>query len=198
MNCLTIITAIGSIVLVIVTFLYLLETKKMRDISSLALKIDSSPMVFIHKIHTQQTLDEPKKKLIIQENFIIKNTGKMEARNINIKYKILIGKQVQVPGELKDFPYIFPTQEIAFDSVPVFIELNNEEIQISKGQIQNGKAIFFRPETKPKLEMEIEIYYQGFKDEPQRIPYLCQYHWDSAKWGMMVLSKKEEASNERQ
>lgn len=165
----------------------------MREISYLAFKIDSSPKVFIHKIHTQQTLNETKKKLKLQETFTIKNIGKTEARNIKIKYKILIGKQVQVPWEVQDSPYIFPTQELAFDSVPVFIELNDEEIQISKEQIQNHKVIHFRPETKPKLEMEIEIYYQDLEDEFQRIPYLCEYHWDSSRWGIMVLSKKEDA-----
>jgi len=198
MNCLAIITAISTLALAIVTFLFLQQTKKMTDISSLALKIDSSPKVFISAIFTYQPLDEPKKRLMIYEKFVIKNTGKTEARNIKIKYKIIMGEQIQVPKELNEAPYIFPTQEIAFDSIPVFIELNDKEIQLSKEQIQNGKPILFPRGTKPKLEMEIEISYQGFKDEPQRIPYLCEYQWDSCKWVIMVLPKKEEASNERQ
>jgi hypothetical protein len=201
MNCLiislSIITAIGSIALVIVTCLYLNETRRMRDIAALALKVDSSPKVFISAMFPYQPLDESNKRLIMYTKFVIKNTGNTEARNINIKYKIIKDEQVQVFKELKETPYIFPTQEIAFDSIPIFIELNDKEIQTSKEQIKNGEDILFPRGAKPKLEMEIEISYRGFKDEPQRIPYLCEYQWDSCKWVIMVPPKKEEPSYER-
>ena len=195
---LPIITAIGSIALVIVTYLYLRETRRMRDISAQALTIDSSPMVFIDAIETHLLLDEPKKGLQIQARIVLKNTGKTEARTIMLKYKIILGERIQVPWKLQETPYIFPTQEITFNTDHVFIDLNDKEIQNAIEQVQSGKSILFPSETKPKLKIEIEVNYRGFGDEPQRIPYLCEYLWDLGKWDLLVLPKKEEASHERQ
>ncbi|MGB9004938.1 MAG: hypothetical protein WCB96_04360 [Candidatus Aminicenantales bacterium] len=186
---LSIVTVISYVALAIITFFYMKETRRIREIAVEDLKIGASPQVFVSNIGTFQTLDEEKKKIAIQAIIQITNTGRTEATNVIIKYKLLIAEHIQIPWESQEAPYIFPNQSLLFNSLSYAIDLNEEDTKSAKSQLENNKKISFRPETKPKYEMEIKIEYFGYQKEKKILSWLCDYRWDGINWGMRILKE---------
>ena len=190
-----IITALATIVLTRVTYLYLKETQKMRTIAYETLSVDASPKVFIKTINTFQEFDEQVERINIRETIEMANVGKTEAKNIKVSYKILLGGIIQVPWELTQAPHIFPSQRVFFDIIPVGVSLTDQETAQVKKNVQEKKLSLFMPFTKPKIEIQINIDFLGYKDMPQCVSYSCVYRWDANNWALNILQVDKAVCN---
>ena len=192
--------AIPSAALVIVTALYLLETKKMRKLQHRSFQIDVSPKVFIYKIHTQQRLDAQARKLLINPEFKSINKGKAEAKRPQFFWKVFLNNEFFQEGSSKPAPHIFPDQPISFDDIGIFVTLDQK-------WVEHAQKILIRSESrgdkdlkinlpnnfKPSIKIEIHIKYFDHDNKEQRVSYLCDYRWHLSNWGYELIEKKKES-----
>ncbi|MGA2534215.1 MAG: hypothetical protein ABSG19_14405 [Candidatus Aminicenantales bacterium] len=186
MEPLEIVMPIATLGLAIITYFYLRETKKMRDVASDSLRIDAAPKIFIQSINTHRDFDKQAKKLFVNATIRINNVGKTEAKNIKIFYEIKIGGSLQIPRQVDTAPHIFPSQSVTFKTLPVFFELNDKDLQIAGEHLEKKEKMLFPPAPRPAFLLLIKIEYIGYKDEPAAVSYLCEYDWECGDWAMSI------------
>ncbi|MHC4740140.1 MAG: hypothetical protein ACYS9Y_14620 [Planctomycetota bacterium] len=104
----TMVLAIVTVVLAFITWLYLCETKKQRLVMEKTISVDVSPMVFIDNVKTEFEMNDNKKCLDVKTLFVIKNSGKTEARNIQFSYILTYKNGKEIRNSAIPFQYLFP------------------------------------------------------------------------------------------
>ena len=79
---------ISTVILALVTFCYLLETRKQRLLFEKIVTVDTKPKVFIKTINTKSRADFERNQVVINSELVFTNCGKVEARNIVLSYVI--------------------------------------------------------------------------------------------------------------
>jgi hypothetical protein len=179
-------------ILAYITFLYMRETKRMRKIAERALDIDVAPLVFMQKIDSTEILDEMNKKLTLYEILYVTNVGKSPAYDIEVSYR-LVSEPVQFSWEHITSPHLYPTQVALFYVIPFSFTLTDREVEEIKNRMGKPHALVLFPmRSKPSFEIELKIKYLSLNNKQQQISYLCNYLWDSNRWGIITLKEDNE------
>lgn len=190
------ISTIVTVVLVFITWLYLRETKKMREIAYESLQVDASPKVFVSSLEIAHGLNPSTRKLILTPICKIRNVGKTEAKRIEISYKVLFNEETQIEWQIERAPYIFPTQTFKFNAVAFEIILENDEkVAQAKDILERVGKVLLPQNFSPQVSLNLTIKYFDYNDEEQKISYLAVYSWNHAGWGLRIA---EEAAEEEE
>jgi hypothetical protein len=187
-----VITTITTVVLVIITWRYLKETKRMRLIAYRSLQVDASPKVFLSTIRSAYDTNPAERQLIIEPTCYIRNVGKTEAKRIVASYKILFDDETQSEKTIKPAPHIFPTQTVSFTPGKLRIVLDEQLIAQASETIAQKKKVLFPSNFRPKVLMNLTIKYLDHNEEEQKISYLAEYLWDEGSWGMTIAEEETE------
>lgn len=193
-GCASLISAISTGVLAVITYYYMRETKAMRNIADLAFQLDVSPKVFISDMSPDIKLNSAEKKIEIATQCELKNVGKTEAKKIQASYLLSVDSVVAEQKSFKSCakskiaPSIFPSQAVSFRTEKIFVVLKEEYFEAARNQYDKEKRITFASETMPHIGLEVRIEFLDHNNSKQGVSYLCTYKWDSITWGMEVLS----------
>jgi len=185
----TVILCFITIVLAVITFFYLLETKKMRKLAYKTFRVDLSPMVFVDDIKTMAKSNVEKKTLDLETRFYIKNYGKTAAENVRISIEFTSGDS-KIVKELESTPYIFPTKTVSFWS-NVSLNLTAEGISKIEAAIAAKKIIKMSPDSIPLTHMKIDIKYLDHEKNEKSVQGLFRYNGDKDTWDYMTIEKEQ-------
>lgn len=158
----TLMLFIATFILAMITFSYLTETKKMREIAYKTLKIDLSPKIFIDRIETERNLNESNKILEIMPVYVLKNVGKSEATDVKLATKVVQGGKITDFSKFESGPDIYPTQEIEYRRSLILININDEYLDLMKKilnqEIIDFKETYWLPRITDKESYPVKIY----------------------------------------
>lgn len=180
----TIVTALATIALAFITFLYLNETKKMRAIAQRSFQADLSPKVFLENIKFIPNLNDPKKEIEVTAVFIIKNAGKTQANNFIAKYTFSADR-LKIEGEIK-VPYLFPNQGVQYPTKIFGLSLNDANFAVAK-EAQVEKKVLIMPEAiAPPIFLNLSLSYIDHEGKEQNIPYKIKYTFHNNIWNFIT------------
>jgi len=187
-----VVSTITMVVLAFITWRYLKETKRMRQIAYESLQVDASPKVFLSTMKTAYDTNPSERQLIIEPTCVVKNVGKTEAKRIVISYKVLFDDEIKFEKTIKPAPHLFPTQELSLKAGKLRIRLDEQLIAQASETIAQKKKVLFPSNFRPKVSMNLSIKYLDHNEEEQLTSCLAEYLWDDGSWGMMVAEEETE------
>ena len=136
----TLIVAIATVALAVITFFYLRETRLHRVSTQEAISIDTSPKVFISAMKPHFTPNLEKNSIDLRTPITIKNSGKTEAKNLNLSYTVKRGQQ-ELKGTPNPWQYLFPGQECVCNTKFLEISIKPEDVPRAKEAIESKKNL---------------------------------------------------------
>ncbi len=171
----------ATIVLVIITFFYLIETRSIRKIAERTFLADTNPKVFIQEIIPKPRFKEESKSIEVSLIFKIKNAGKTEATDVAVDYYIRsedvnnhTGKKT-ISGTVGPIQYLFPAQEFLQETKMLVVTLNANQVDIVKQSIEQKKPLIIKKDTYPSLVCNLELSY--LDQSVKRITYPYDYEY---------------------
>ncbi len=177
----SLIITIATVILVIITFLYLIETRKQRLLMSKAVSIDTSPKVFIKNIESKVKPNYETNSIEITTYIKLKNCGKTEAKNVRLPYSIKYGdkKLESIKGP---FEYLFPDQISSYSTKFFSIPLDKKNMGIVKQAIESNKPINVPKEYALPVYLDIKIIYNDLEGNEIETPYSLTYLFYKNMW----------------
>lgn len=154
------VTTIATVVLALLTFLYLRETWKQRVLTERAVWVQTSPKVFIKKIESRVNPDYDTNELVVHSTIIFTNCGKTEAKNVVWFYTIKQDEQELVKRDKRRAPHIYPEQNCGTDITDFRIKLKPEQMKIVKKAQELNKSITISPSVLKPIFLDIEFGYE--------------------------------------
>lgn len=173
--------AIATLALVVITGLYLSETRLMRKIAYKSFLAEVSPKVFLETPTSVIRLNSPKKEIEVTAVFNIKNVGKTEAKNFVATYTISSGKE-QNEGKIGPVPYLFPTQSVPYETKMLRVRLNEEQLAVAKEAMDMKKTLIVPKGFAPPIFLDFNLRYLDQEGKEQNLPYRYKYIFHTNAW----------------
>jgi len=190
-NHAVVITALATIVLAFLTYLYMKETKKQRlvaqqsiNLTEKLIEFETSPKPYIKNVEMSWKESESIENML--EGFIyitLANCGRSEAVNIKFHRVLTLGlKKKELP--LFVCEYLYPGQEPILLMSPIQIRCNPEEITVFKEIKKHGTDIRFQiPKDKQDpITLEMKLMYDDNEGNTHTVPYHFEYNYTINKW----------------
>lgn len=168
--------------LVIITLLYLLETRSIRRTSERTFLIDTNPKVFLEAITPKARLNESTKSIEVSLIFKIKNFGKTEAMEVAVDYKIQSeetnnqkSKTTTIDGTVGPLQYLFPNQEHVQQTKMLSVKLSDKNLKVVKEAMQQKKGIIVPKHLYPPVSCNLELSYLDRSGSKISYPYNYEY-----------------------
>lgn len=178
----SLILAIATVALAIITYGYLKETSLIRKTTEKSFKLDIEPKVFLAEITPIPRLNESKKTIEVTLVLKIKNAGKTEAKEVIVDYKIAYEegdeqkrKTATVDGTIGPIQYLFTGQEYVKETKILNVKLNEHDLAIVKEAMQQKKPVIITKDAYPPLSCELKLSY--LDQEEEKISYLYKYKY---------------------
>ncbi|MFC2169655.1 hypothetical protein ACFLRM_03685 [Acidobacteriota bacterium] len=184
MTLIAIITAIATVALARITYLYLKQTINMNKIAERNLQFQAAPKVFISKIMTHQNIDMENKVLKILPDCSVENTGGTEATNLCLAFKIKQANKDDIKKESEPAPYIFPNQKLSFKASIIKEEILERFLPKAQQSIEKNQPLLLSNDYAPIPYLDITLTYLDHDGKQQEFKYRCDYRWDQGNWGL--------------
>ena len=182
------ILAITTVVLAIITFFYLRETKLIRLVTEKSFKMEISPQVFVKNITSTTHLDSDRSRINVTPFIEVKNSGKTAAKNMNIPYKITVGS-VQMTDTLGIISFLYPDQIIRIQMKGFHIGLKKSDLEIVKRAVKEKLKLQVPDNFVADTPMNLEISYDDNDGNRETIPYVFKYVFRNNSW--VIAPKKK-------
>ena len=179
----------ATLVLVVITFLYLLETRRQRLLLQKSTDVDTQPKIFFKTIKTVAKPDFENNKITIHTNLVLSNCGKIEGRSIYWKYSITQEKKVLKEGVFGPFQYLYPEQTATASIENLSFSFSPEEMRIVKKAVELGKDIEVAGSLQKPVLLNIELVYENVNGQKTIVPYTYRYLFPMNAW--VFPSQKE-------
>jgi len=171
-----------ALLLTLITFFYLLETRNQRLLLEQTVAVDTQPKVFIKTIETKATPDFPNSRILIHTKLVLSNCGKSEARRIQWSYVVSQGDQVKKKGKFGPFQYLFPNQTATASIENLRFTLPPDEMEIVKKAVELDRPIVISGNLQKPVLLDIELIYEKPDGESIIIPYRYRYIFPMNAW----------------
>lgn len=161
--------AFATVFLVIVTILYLYETRSIRKNTEDSFRLDYAPQVFIKKLSPQGNLNISKKRFELSTILFFTNTGKTPAKNLKGTYTIQTGES-KIKNDFGPFLYLFPGQEFNYQTPIQAFNIPDKSLDAIKWAI--SKNIPFED---PSTFLEIYFFYLDQESKEQTFKFKYRY-----------------------
>ncbi len=175
---------IVTLVLAIITFFYLQETRKIRKVAEESLAIENSPQVFLENIEFEPHLNKSNRNIEIIAIFKIKNAGKTKATEFEASYTFSVGNLNQTDNT--EMPFLFPTQGIQFRTKMINVSLNEADFDIVSEAAEKKLILQVSKELVPLVHLDLNLKYIDHLGVEKNIPYKISYTFHSNSWGFVT------------
>jgi len=178
-----VITTLATVVLALLTYSYLKETKKQRLLTERAVLAQTSPKVFIKNIESTVRPDYETSELVVKSTIIFTNCGIIEAKNIDWSYTIQQDEKELVKKEKQRAPSIYPEQNRGIAITDFRIKRNKEDMEIIKKAQDLNKTLTISPNVLKPIILDIEYVYED--PDGKKMPYVREqykYLLDGNRW----------------
>lgn len=180
-NISPLILAISTIVLVVITYCYLRETKLIRIVAQKSLQLESAPNVFIENVRSERKFNYEEKKLKLFTISTITNSGITKAKKLTGIYELFSGNN-QIKYTIGPFAYLSPKQKYNYESKVLEINLSDENASIIQQAIDSGRN-FIAPEGFiPEINFKINLKYYDLNNEEYNDEYNLKYVFNKDIW----------------
>ncbi len=176
---------IVTLALVIITFIYLRETRLMRKIADKTFKTETAPKVFLENIKSFPQLNEKKREIEVTAVFKIKNVGKTEAKNFVGDYSLSSGKG-KIEGKIGPVTYLFPTQGYQYETKMLGVSLNKQNFAIAKEALEKKKPLIVPEDFGTPIYLDLNLKYIDHEGKEQNLPYKLKYIFHANAWIFIV------------
>jgi len=173
--------ALATIVLAIITFCYLLETRSLRKVAEQSFLINTSPKVFLKTISSTLQLNERMKVIVVTSVLKIVNTGKTEAKDLKGDYTISIGN-AEIKEKFVPVEYLFPDQSATIKTKKFNIRLNEEQFGIAKKAEELGKLSSGSLKSANPIYFRLNLSYLNQIGERISYTFKYKYLFQSNQW----------------
>lgn len=184
------INAIAMCILAIITFFYLKETKKIRQVYEKAFDYEHSPKVFLHDVNSKVQLDEQKKSLVYLTTLKFKNAGKSSALNFEYKYSFVSGS-LKKEEKFEQLAYLHPEQGIRIEATFLGVRLDDDSYNIVKKLLNEGKPIVIATPQLPSVFLNVTLRYLDQNNNQIEHKYTLEHLPNKNIW----VHKKEKITN---
>lgn len=187
------IVALATIVLAIITTLYLWETKKTRSILKSSLdfernksKIENQPIIYIKEVMTSYDFTKgSSSEFEIRPIAKIVNKGRTPADNLNIQHRIY-SENNQMPNyiHLDDYVKIYPGQNI-FMHNEILSNIGLEEVTKLSNEHKTTNKFLNAPQISHPIYWEIIIEFTDIYEQEHIEKFRYKYNypqWEFKKW----------------
>jgi len=175
---------IATLILAVITYFYLRETKLIREVAERTFRIETSPKVFLGNITCVTKLNVPKKEIEVTAVFQIKNVGKTEARNFQAVYTLSSGK-MKKEDKIGPIPYLFPSQGVRYSTKMLSVRLNDKNFAIAKEAMDTKKPLVVPKDFGQPIFLDLNLRYLDHEGKEQNLPYKCEYVFPNS-WVFIV------------
>lgn len=154
------VTTIATVVLALLTFFYLRETRKQRVLTEKVVWVQTAPKVFIKNIESRVNPDYDTNELVVHSIIIFTNCGKTEAKNLFWSYTIKQGEQELVKEDKRQAPYVYPEQNYGTAMPDFRIKRSEEDMEIIRKAQSLKKSITISPSVLRPIILNIEFGYE--------------------------------------
>jgi hypothetical protein len=184
------VVAVATIALVIITSLYLRETKKQRLLTQKAVALDIAPKVFIRNIHSTRKLAPEDKAVKIQTTFKLDNCGKTEAKNVTLRYTLSRLDKV-FSGTKGPIEYVFPGQRPSYTTALFGVPLRDEQWEsVAQALAAGERPVVSLPKAMPVVQLDVKLEYEDLEGNRIVTPYSFEYHWERNFWSGTAMGIK--------
>lgn len=180
----SLITALCTVVLAMITWRYMLETKKMRKIAADSFQAETAPIVFLEFPAPIRKLDLQTRQFMIIPKGIVKNAGKSTATNLDIEYCLRKGS-TRLSKKLLTAPYIYPTQQFILSPEAIAATLSDAVFADMKKIYDEKSEPVLRKDFAEQWFFDATLKYVDPKKNEQIRLYTFVYHWDQNSWGIV-------------
>ena len=187
------IVAIATVVLAIITTLYLLETKKTRSILEDSLtfernkfKIENQPILYVKEIHTFYDFSKgTNSEFEIKPNAKIVNKERTPADNLRIQHRIYEQGSIK-PNfiHLDKYVKIYPEQNI-FMFNEILSEIGSKEVVRLQNEYKSTNKFSSSPQIPNPIYWEILIEFIDIYEQEHIEKFRYKYNypqWELDKW----------------
>ena len=172
----------ATVAIVIITFFYLLETKRQRLLLEKTVIVDTQPKVFIKTVETVAKPDFENSQIVIHTKLVLNNCGKTEARNIRWSYEISQKNQVLKRGTFGPFQHLYPGQTATASIENLRFTFPPEEMQIVKKAVELSKPIRVAGNLQKPVLLDIKLAYEDADGQLVTVPYKYRYLFPMNAW----------------
>ncbi len=189
----SLILAIITLVLVLITACYLLETRQIRKIAEKSLTLEFSPDVFLEDMQFLSRLDEGKKSIVITAVLKVKNIGKAEAKDFELNINTAMGEG-SIKKKVGPFPHLLPTQLAPIAEKIFELTLNDTNFPIVKRAIEEKKALIIPEKMVPPIFINLNIKYFDQNAKEHNRDYKIKYTFHNNTWTYILDDNAENDS----
>jgi len=176
---------IATLILAVITYFYLRETKLIRKVAESSFRIETSPKVFLENITCVTKLNLSKKEIEVTAVFQIKNVGKTEAKDFVAEYTLSSGK-MKMEDKIGPIPYLFPSQGVHYETKMLGVGLNEKNLAVAKESIDTKKALVVPKDFGQPIFLDLNLRYLDHEGKEQNLPYKCKYTFHTNSWVFIV------------
>ncbi len=181
----SLVLAIATLVLVIITFFYLRETRLIRKVADKSFRVETSPKVFLESILCTPHLNYAEKKIEVRATLKIKNVGKTEAKNFVAVYTLSSGR-MKMEDKIGPIPYLFPSQGVVYQTKMLDVALNDQQLAVAKEAMDTKKALIVPENFAPPIFLGLSLRYLDHEGKEQNLPYKCKYIFHTNSWVFII------------
>jgi hypothetical protein len=185
----SLILTFATIALVVITFFYLIETRRQRLLLEKTVAVDTQPKVFIKTLETEAKPDFKNSRIIIHTKLVLSNCGKTEARNIRWSYVVSQGDEVKKEGSFGPFQYLYPDQTATASIENLRFTLPESEMEIVKKAVELNRPIVVSGDLQKPVLLDVELIYETLDRQVVTVPYKYRYLFAMNAW--VFPSQKE-------
>jgi len=172
----------ATIVLVIITLFYLVETRRQRLLLERTVAVDTHPKVFIKTVETEAKPDFKNSRIIIHTKLVLNNCGKTEALNIRWSYVVSEGSQEKKKGTFGPFQYLYPGQTATAGIENLRFTISQDEMEIVKKAVELNRPIKVSGNLQKPVLLDIELVYENVDGQVVKVPYKYRYLFPMNAW----------------
>lgn len=176
---------IATLILAVITYFYLRETKLIRKVAERSFTIETSPKVFLENIMSIPRLDYDKKEIEVKALIQIKNVGKTEAKDFVAEYTLSSGK-MNIEDKIGPIPYLFPSQGVHYETKMLGVTLNEKNLAVAKEAMDTKKALVVPKDFGEPIFLDLNLRYLDHEGKEQNLPYKCKYIFHTNSWVFIV------------
>jgi len=176
------ISVLTTIALAIITYFYLVETKKIRKEYEKSFYYETSPKAFLEDVITTFKLNETKRTLDFFTTLYFRNTGKTEAFNFQHEYLFTSGNK-SMKGEFGPMPYLHPGRGIKTATKLLGLDVKDENLfNLLKKDLKEKKPISINKPNFPPIILEVNVKYLDQNKKTIEYHYNFEYQLETNIW----------------
>ena len=178
-NYSTLVVALATVILAIITYFYLVETRSLRKIAEQSFIHDTSPKVFINGIISTRKLNVARRRIEVTSVFKITNIGKTEAKDLTGHWTISSGKS-QFEDNFGPIQYFFPGQETNYKTKMLTVGLNKKQFEAAKKAIES--KLKYSDKLPTKIYFKIKLSYLNQIGKQISYTFNYEYLFHNNEW----------------